>query len=136
MMIIDDTYSFYLLLLSNALLLCAATVVVLRVNRMLNRSNTFWNSPTGAHLRDVSSEDLVRRVVDERLATLQESVDELINKDGGLRMRGTGPFDNAVRMARQGAKLEEITRTCGLSQSEARLLLRIHARPDAAVTLN
>ena len=36
------------------------------------------------------------------------------------------PYENAVRMARHGASIDDLTRTCGLSANEARLLMRVH----------
>lgn len=39
---------------------------------------------------------------------------------------GSLPFDYAVRMARQGAGVDELIRACGLNRAEARLIRRLH----------
>ena len=128
-MITNEIYSFYGLLISNALLLAAATIAVLRLQRMLDRSDSFWNSPTGAHVKEQNDMGNISGVVNDRLRLLQETVDDLVKKDNSLQlgMTESRPFKNAVRMVKLGASVEDITRNCGLSESEARLLVRVHS---------
>ena len=133
MMIIDNIYSLYGLLISNSLLLAAATIAVLRLQRMLDCSDAFWDSLTGAHLKEQSDAASISQLVDKRFSSLQETVDDVIRKGSPLQGQITEklPFENAVRMARHGASADDITRNCGLSKSEARLLMRVHCGTDA-----
>ena len=41
-------------------------------------------------------------------------------------------YDRAIRMARQGAPVDALTGSCGLSQAEAELVVRLHATPTTA----
>ena len=40
-------------------------------------------------------------------------------------------YERAIRMARGGAKPEELMHACGLTQAEAELVARLHVAPDA-----
>ena len=129
-MIATDIYMFYALLISNALLLAAATIVVLRVHKQMQKNEDFWNSPTGAAVQEESlPTEEIGRIVDQRLFALDRIIDELVEADGRLRYSNTSdlPFGNAVRMVKQGASVDELTRMCGLSEGEALLMTRIHA---------
>ena len=52
MMNINDSYVIYLLLASNALLVTAASIAVIRFGQQFRRLEQFWNSPTGAAIAD------------------------------------------------------------------------------------
>ena len=38
------------------------------------------------------------------------------------------PIDNAIRMAKQGASVADLTRSCGLNLGEAELMKKLHGR--------
>ena len=132
-MTIIDFYFTYALLISNALLLAAAVLAILKFQRLQLSSSEFWNSPTGSVLREQSDQDTINQLNDDRLALLQEAVDriERTNLEQDLPQTEILPFENAVRMAKAGASLEDLVRTCGLSNGEARLFLKVHARSAA-----
>ena len=130
MMIATDIYMFYALLMSNAFLLAAATIVVLRVQRQIQKNEDFWNSPTGAAVQEQSlPTEQIGRIVDQRLSALDRAIDELTERESRLRYSNASelPFGNAVRMVKHGASADDLTRNCGLSESEALLMTRIHA---------
>jgi hypothetical protein len=62
-------------------------------------------------------------VTDARLATLAARLDEQ------SRTQGAGPtsYNVAIRLARSGASRQELITTCGVTQQEADLVLRLHA---------
>jgi hypothetical protein len=62
-------------------------------------------------------------VTDARVATLAARLDEQ------SRTQGAGPtsYNVAIRLARSGASRQELITTCGVTQQEADLVLRLHA---------
>jgi hypothetical protein len=133
MMNITDAFPVYPLLVSNALLLAAATLAILKFQRLLKSSSEFWDSPNGSTLQAQNDQGLINRQTDERLALLQDALDS-IKRSEVKNLPAPAeklPFENAVRMAKAGASLDDLVRTCGLSKSEARLFMRIHAKSAA-----
>lgn len=133
MMTMYDTYAFYLLFISNAVLLSAAALAVIRFRQQCERLERFWNSPTGAAIADRKSEqDRLQLVtmmrLESNLADLQASVSSLASKPH-KSLAPTArqlPIDNAVRMIRNGASVEDLRQTCGFNIGEARLLTKMH----------
>ena len=137
MMTINDTYMLYALLVSNAFLLGAATIAVLRLQNLVRDSESFWNSPTGAAIqRKNNSSAQLTGIVDQRISSLQRVIDRLSERDRLAHSQKSGDllFNNAVRMAKRGASLDDLTRSCGLSTGEARLMMRVHANANHTQT--
>lgn len=133
MMIIDENFVFTGLLMSNALLLAAAVVAILKLQRTSQQREAFWDTPVGNSLRDQADHDALLRVLDARFAALEASIEELAADDPpDPTGRDSLPYENAVRMVQHGATIDDLTRNCGLSNSEARLLMRVHAGRAAA----
>lgn len=132
-----QTYSMYALLACNAALAAAAAIAILRLQRMVKEQKAFWDSPTGSTLSAPAPDDSLLQAINARFEQLQTDMSRLQREDkpaaGGSSPL---PLENAVRMARLGATLDDLTRTCGLSRTEARLLLRVHAQPAAARSVN
>jgi hypothetical protein len=63
-------------------------------------------------------------LTDARIATLAARLDEQ-----SRTAQGTGPtsYNVAIRLARSGATRQELITTCGVTQQEADLVLRLHA---------
>lgn len=130
---------FYVLLASNALVLCAASFVLVRFDRRHRRLEHFWSSPTAAALTD-SSELQVREQMkatqrlEKRMGELQRTVKVMDIKKHRPRpaVERNLPIENAIRMARLGASIEELTRSCGLNIGEARLMQKLHGKARVA----
>lgn len=130
-----------LLLACNALVAAAAAFAISRFQRTLRRNDAFWRSPTGAALAAPPSADSdLLGFLDHRLRIMQTRIETLAtNRPANTVPVSTPPsadknglpFDYAVRMARQGAGIEELVRGCGLSRAEAKLIHRVHGRPAA-----
>jgi len=127
----------YALISSTGLLLAAASIAILRFQRKAIESKTFWDSPVGAALTidtqsdDASARNLQQQMLEKRLAALQKIVDELSQRDRISQMATAQralPVENAVSMAKQGASVEDLTRSCGLNIGEAQLIRRLHGR--------
>lgn len=139
----NDYYFVYLLLMSNAFLLAVATIAVLRFERRWRRLESFWDSPTGAALSDENDEEIHRQMqatqrLEQRLGELQIAMKLMQKKEPHERppVERNLPIENAVRMARLGASVEDLTRNCGLNAGEARLMKKLHGREPLAANGN
>lgn len=136
----DDFY-LYLLLASNAALLMIAAVAIVRFERRWQRIDSFWSSPTGSALSDASDAETRQQMeatqrLEQRLGELQRTVKLMEMKAPQDRPPAERnlPIENAVRMARLGASVEDLRRNCGLNAGEARLMKKLHGRAPMAAT--
>ncbi|HYL72121.1 MAG TPA: DUF2802 domain-containing protein [Steroidobacteraceae bacterium] len=67
------------------------------------------------------------------IAQLTEALERTPRADGGGARTAPG-YPIAIRMARSGAAAPELVAACGISQSEAELVCRLHGSPRAAST--
>lgn len=123
------------LLACNATLLAIACVAVIRFERRWKRLEEFWDSPTGSALSDSSDIEVrhqleATRRLEKQLGELQAALKALDLKapQKGPAAERNLPIENAVRMAKLGASVEDLTRNCGLNAGEARLLQKLHGR--------
>ena len=140
---IPDTTMLYLLLIANAVLLAAAAIAIVRTRRQMQRFEQFWNSPTGASLATREPEQVqprpqANRHLERRVAELQSVVRTLAKREPPTIKTADAnlPIENAVRMARHGASIDELVRSCGLNIGEARLMQKLHSRAQAKQTIN
>ncbi len=127
---------FYLILLANAALIVAAVFAILELRRRLGDSTDFWHSPTGAALQADGSATTAEqsRLIAARMAALERAVAELGRRSQTtIEERVVDPaMAHAVRMAKRGADIDDLTQSCGLNIGEAKLLHRLHGkRPNA-----
>jgi hypothetical protein len=142
-MMTNESYFLYLLLASNAALLAIACVALIRFERRWRRIEAFWYSPTGTAISESGDADVREQMkatqrLEQRLGELQRTVKVLEMKTPkqqppAERNQAIGlPIENAVRMARMGASVEELTRNCGLNIGEAQLMKKLHAKTAMA----
>ena len=64
----------------------------------------------------------------ERLGAIERRMSHLSDRQAQVESQArSGPdYDSAIRMAKAGATPEELSRQCGLGQSEAKLVVAIH----------
>jgi len=143
-MIIEISTVSLLLLLANAALLAVATVALLRFRREARIQREFWQSPTGAALAGEPAANVQGRGSASERRNYAQSVMRLERQmlllrkdfhrslasapDAGSETRTAAvlPFENAARMAKHGASVDELSARCGLSTEEARLMLKLH----------
>ncbi len=130
-----ESYYLILLLIANALLLAVATVVLSRFDRRVKRIEEFWDSPTGAALADEGDIEAQAQMqatqrLERRVGELQRVVKlmEIRAPETQAPVEMNVPLENAVRMARHGASVEDLTRNCGLNIGEARLMQKLHGK--------
>ncbi len=155
MMIVPDSTAFYLIFIAQSLLLGAACVALLRFQRRFRELEEFWQSPTGAMLADDQAETeeevppiqimtvgteealLEKLKLDQRVNDLQRRLNELAVRQveekpvPAIEFERSLPIEHALRMAKNGASVDDLTRTCGLNIGEARLLQKLHGRVAA-----
>lgn len=139
MMEMTTTMATNLLLFANATMLAAASIAIIRFRKQARRFEQFWDSPTGVSIADTQS--LQAQTVpasdpqlERRVAELQSVVKTLAKKTHATREpENVGlPIENAVRMAKHGASIDELIRSCGLNIGEAQLLRKLHGKSNAA----
>ena len=138
-MITVDTLYVLLLLAANAILLALACHALVRFERRCKRIEDFWESPTGNALADNGEVGLGEQMkatqrLEKRVGELQRTVKVIeLNKEHSPAVEPMQPavernlpIEHAIRMARLGASVEELTRSCGLNIGEARLMQKLH----------
>ena len=141
-MTIDDSFWQYALLLSNACLVAAAALTLIRSRSEMRAMREFWTSPAMLAMQPEAYDDRdLRRMLDRRITMLQKYVEQKIERSGDEETRKSAavvlrgnelPLEYAARMARGGASVEDLIRGCGLNKGEAQLLMRLHAGQQAA----
>lgn len=65
----------------------------------------------------------------QRTLELEQHFEKLGLRQSHLEARSTGqrPYDQAMRQAQRGANVDQLMASCGLTASEAELLVRLHA---------
>ncbi len=135
---INDPEILQLLLLSNSALLAAGCIAILRFQKQKHEFEKFWASPAGSSLAnttdDTSAELLQMNLrLERRITALQLAVSEIGKHSvtSPAPVERSLPIENAVRMAKDGATVADLTRACGLNTGEARLLQKLHGRVRA-----
>jgi Protein of unknown function (DUF2802) len=135
-MIFDDSFWQYGLLLSNALLIAAAGIAVIRIRSEMRAARAFWSSPAVSAMQPEPYDDRdLRRMVDRRITMLEKYLEHQIESRAAdvpepavlAPHKSEMPVEYAVRMARAGASADDLVRGCGLNKGEAELLMRLHA---------
>jgi Protein of unknown function (DUF2802) len=127
---IDDAYLTNVLLASTIALLAAATVAILRFQRLLRQWELKLDAAPANPLQPAA--EVAGEPLDARIDALEKIAEQLARKEEMLLQKGRNdvPLEHAVRMARSGAGVEELTRSCGLKKGEAELLLKLHAKRE------
>jgi hypothetical protein len=136
MMFTPDFVTLYLLLASNTVLAAAVAIAAMRVESRLSRFEQFWNSPTGAALAEQNlvtpppSQPPETHHLERRVTELQNVVTKLTasQKLKSPEPEPRWPIENAVRMARHGASIDDLIRSCGLNIGEAQLMRKLHGK--------
>ncbi len=141
-MITLEAHYIYLLIVSNAILLALACTTLERFERRCRRMDEFWASPTGTALADDRSKGdskqmHVAQQLEQRVGELQRTLKLIQSNNAEPPLPPTErnlPIENAVRMARLGASIDDLTRNCGLNVGEARLMKKLHGQAQLQAT--
>ena len=141
-MTIDDPTIYYAILAGKAFVLILGTIVLLSMWRQTRRVEQYLAELKSAPAPDAPQPDAAKQQLiaslrlDKRISELQQQIAALSAPDpkadvGPVAPRPL-PIENATRMARHGASVEELTRTCGLNVGEAELLKKLHGAPTTS----
>ncbi|MEL7185156.1 MAG: DUF2802 domain-containing protein [Pseudomonadota bacterium] len=147
-MIIDSYYA-EMLMIANGMLLCIACYAIVRFERRCKEIEAFWASPTGNAVAAAGSDKSGEQVqiterLEKRVGELQRSV-KLMELNRGEEpapevppksIERSLPIENAQRMAKLGASIEDLTRNCGLNIGEARLMQKLHGKSHRATAVH
>lgn len=142
-MITIEAYLLFLLLGSNAALSAVACFLFARFESRCKRIETFWESTTGSAIAETTGRDsreqmLLTRRLEQRVGELQRTVKVMEIKETKSRtpVERSLPIENALRMAKLGASIDELTKSCGLNIGEARLMQKLHGKATALAAEN
>jgi hypothetical protein len=125
----------YALPLANVCLLAAATLVVVRLQRVLAGKAIYSRLAAGNAIEaQIADIDEHCRIVSERLGEIQDQIERFSHLERLLigPVSREFPMEHAARLAKGGASVDELTRNCGLNIGEARLIRRLHGQAEAS----
>jgi hypothetical protein len=134
-----ETYILYSVLAAIAVLLLFTCGALLRIEARCRRLEEFKLSvtekpskPTAAAADTVQV--MLYAKLERSIARLEQALESTSTSAPNEHrpLSQSLPIENAVRMAKQGASIDELTRSCGLSIGEARLMQRLHGRAQMA----
>lgn len=127
------------LLAANVLFLLVVITALHRIDGRCRRLEEFKLSvlakPEGnPRVIDHTAHLAVLKKLEQRFASVQQSVESASAGAAAESRQVTPnlPIENAVRMAKQGASIDDLTRNCGLNIGEARLMQKLHGRAQLA----
>lgn len=136
MMNIDFYYLVeFALPVANVCLLGAAIMAVGRLQRVLAGKAIYSRLAAGNAIEaQVADIDEHCRIVSERLGEIQDQIERFSHLERLLigPVSREFPMEHAARLAKSGASVEELTKNCGLSIGEARLIQRLHGQAEMA----
>ncbi|HNP63450.1 MAG TPA: DUF2802 domain-containing protein [Woeseiaceae bacterium] len=138
-MITLEAHYVYLLLGSTAIMLALACLSFARFENRCREIEEFWKSPTGTALQDgkdgePSEQAQIAIRLEARISELHRALQALEtnkSKPDAPSVERSLPIENAVRMARLGASIDDLTKNCGLNIGEARLMQKLHGQAAA-----
>ena len=142
----DQGLYIYALLAANTLVLTGGLLLILRLRRLCKLHEKSLECPPAIALAD--ADQPAAEVAEKQMLALMRMEKQLLTlrtelaAHAGTRGEVTTsservlPLDNAVRMAKNGASVDDLTRSCGLNIGEARLIRKMHGRADSAERLS
>lgn len=140
---ITDTFVLSILLAANLLLLLVAITALQRIDARCRRLEEFkLHAASAVPVDTVAADDSgyasALEKLEKRLEIMQRSIMLVAVKtpEKNLPEVRSLPIENAVRMAKEGATIDDLTRTCGLNIGEARLMKTLHGNAKSAALRN
>ena len=133
---IDTNLYIYALLAANTLVLFGGLLVLLRLQRLCRHNEKMLECPPGIALTDSDEPDdegerrqilNMLRIEKQLISLRSEIAAQAEARSETPTSERVLPLDNAVRMARNGASVDDLTRSCGLNVGEAQLIRKMHA---------
>lgn len=131
----DQGLYIYVLLAANTLVLAGGLMLALRLRRLCMLHEKSLQCPPGIALAEpdeqaadnAQKQMLALMRMEKQLLTLRtELAAHASARNDAAPGERALPLDNAVRMARNGATVADLTRSCGLNIGEAQLIRTMH----------
>lgn len=141
----DQGLYIYALLAANTLVLTGGLLLVLRLRRLCRLHQKSLECPPAMALADTDqpasdSEQkqmlALMRMEKQLLALRAELATHASARSEVATIERALPLDNAVRMAKNGASVDDLTRSCGLNIGEAQLIRKMHGSAANAERLS
>lgn len=119
----------YLVIIACTLVAIIGVIVWLVIqNQKLTREYNALSEYVARSSRDIASLCSAAVAVDNRMLSTDEVVRDLVEKiaDYAQSEQSSQPYHSAIQQARNGASIEDLMQTSGLSRDEAALLIRLH----------
>ncbi len=132
---LDQELYIYALLAANTLVLTGGLLMILRLRRLCRLHEKSLQCPPAIALADpdprvddsAQKQLLALMRMEKQLLTLRAEMAAHASVRGEVAANARVlPLDNAVRMAKKGASIDELTRSCGLNIGEAQLIRKMH----------
>jgi hypothetical protein len=120
---------------ANVCLLAAAILAVARLQRVLAGKAIYSRLAAGDAIEaQIADIDEHCRIVSERLGEIQDQIERFSHLERLLigPVSREFPMEQAARLAKSGASVDELTRNCGLNIGEARLIRRLHGQAEVS----
>jgi cell division protein FtsB len=109
------------MVLTGAIIIVSTLLIAVAVTVLIKRSAARQFGQLAQHLQQLQE---AVAAADARVAALAETLDERARTAQGASPTS---YNVAIRLARSGASRQELMSTCGVTQQEADLVLRLHA---------
>jgi hypothetical protein len=120
--------------LSAALLLTGAALIVLWLQvRGLRRALALRDAAIGGVKNDVAALCAGAVGVGERQTRLEQRFEQLRTRQQEIELQEpeARPYAQAIRLVQNGAQVEDVISACGLTRSEAELVVMLHRMDEA-----
>ena len=137
----DQGLYIYALLAANTLVLAGGLLLALRLRQLCKLHERSLQCPPGIALAEpderaadnAQKQMLALMRMEKQLLTLRtELAAHASARTDVTTSERALPLDNAVRMARNGATVADLTRSCGLNIGEAQLIRKMHGSAASA----
>ena len=131
----DQGLYIYLLLAANTLVLTGGVLLVVRLRRLCKLHEKSLDCPPAIALAEPDqrvADSTEKQVItllrlEKQLVALRTELAASVSARGEVAAGERSlPLDNAVRMAKNGASIDDLTRSCGLNIGEAQLIRKMH----------
>ena len=142
---LDQGLYIYALLAANTLVLTGGLLLVLRLRRLCELHEKSLQCPPAMALAEADQPATDRE--QKQMSALMRMEQQLLSLRAELATHANArsevatservlPLDNAVRMAKNGASVDDLTRSCGLNIGEAQLIRKMHGSAGNAGRLS
>ncbi len=115
-------------------ILIVIVIRLVRVCRQLSQGVTALEEKVARNSKDIAGLCSAAVKVDDSVQQQAGFISEIVGKLTELEQQpsvyASSPYQNVISRIHQGATAEQLVKDCGISQEEAKLLIRLHGESD------